>query len=180
MKKFESKVNFKFSAEDEVLFNSARLLVLFDILSKLGYHEGIDIERIGYYDFFSAQPFLVFNNDIETKLELLYYGFEYSTVGYISSSQRFTSRRQKNKHYLAALIMKDLISVKNLDGKFFYSITEKGKTVALNFKSLYAQAYRKSAEIIIKKLGKMSDNKLALNARQWLKAESFMVDLYDY
>lgn len=180
MKRFESKINFKFSAEDEVLFNSARLLVLFETLSKLGFSDGIDLERTGYYDFFSAQPFLVFNDDVEIKLELLYCGFESSTIGYISSSQRFTSRRQKNKHYLAALIMRDLISVRNLNGKFLYSITEKGKTAALNFKSLYVQAYRKSAEIIIKKFGKMSDTKLAINAREWLKAESFMIDLYDY
>jgi hypothetical protein len=133
----EKDVRLRFSAEDEDLFNSARILLLFMVLSEIGEHEGINVDRIGYYDFFSAQPFLVFGkDDNETKLKLLLHGFESTTIGYISSSQRFTNRRDKLKYYLSALLMRDLITVKNYDGQLLYSITEKGKEVAAQFKSL--------------------------------------------
>jgi hypothetical protein len=177
----EKESRLRFSAEDEDVFNSARLLLLFDALDERGKKDGINIERVGYYDFFSAQPFLVFvKEENDAKLELLFHGFESTTIGYISSSQRFTNRREKLKHYLAALLMRDLITVNNVDGQFLYSITGTGKNVASQFKSLYTKAYRMSAGIIINKLSKMSEKKLAENAREWLRAEPFIIDLYDF
>jgi predicted transcriptional regulator len=169
-----------FSAEDEDLFNSARLLILFDALSNLS-QDGVPIERIAYYDFFSAHPFLVIGKDeTDLKLDLLYYGFESTTIGYISSSQRFSNRRERLKHFLAKLLMRDLIQLKNQDGLFLYSITEHGTTTSSQFKSLYMEAYKKSAAIIVSKLARLSDKKLSQNAREWLKAEPFIIDLYDF
>ena len=174
-------IQIRFSAEDEDIFNSARLLMLFDVLEGQGTNEGINIERAAYYDFFSAQPFLVLGKDEkDIKFELLYEGFESTTIGYISSSQRFANRREKLKHYLAGLLTRDLIKVSNADGHLLYSITEEGKRVASQFKSLYTKAYRKSGRIITNKLSKMSNKKLAENAREWLKAEPFLIDLYDF
>lgn len=174
------KSEIHFSAEDEDLFNSARLLILLDVLSSIS-DEGVPIERIAYYDFFSAQPFLVIGKeDKSLKLELLYHGFEATTIGYISSSQRFSNRREKLKHYLAKLLVRDLIEVKNHDGQFLYSITDLGIKKSSEFKSLYMGAYKKSAAIIVSKLSKLSDKRLADNARQWLKAEPFIIDLYDF
>jgi len=171
----------RFSAEDEDLFNSARLLLLFDVLEGHGIKGGINIERAAYYDFFSAQPFLVLGKgEKDIKFELLYEGFESTTIGYISSSQRFANRREKLKHYLARLLTLDLIKVSNADGQLVYSITKEGKCVASKFKSLYTKAYRKSGRIITNKLSKMSNKKLAENAREWLKAEPFLIDLYDF
>jgi len=171
----------RFSAEDEDLFNSARLLLLFDVLEGHGIKGGINIERAAYYDFFSAQPFLVLGKgEKDIKFELLYEGFESTTIGYISSSQRFTNRREKLKHYLAGLLVRNLIQVNNVNSQLLYSITEEGKYVATQFKSLYTKAYKKSAGIIIKKLSKMSDKKLTDNAREWLRAEPFLIDLYDF
>lgn len=170
-----------FSAEDEDLFNSARLLILFQMLDETGYSSGANIERIAYYDFFSAQPFLVFGkDDSNVKLDLLLQGFESTTIGYISSSQRFANRRERLRHYLAGLLMRDLILVTNSDGQLLYSITDKGRQTAGQFKSLYITAYRKSATFVIDKLARLSDKKLAESSKQWLRAEAFMVDLYDF
>jgi hypothetical protein len=177
----EKATRLGFSPEAEDLFNSARLLLLFHVLNEKGNAQGISIERIAYYDFFSAQPFLVFGKgNEEIKLELLLQGFETNTLSYISSSQRFTNRRAKLKHYLAGLLMRDLITLKNIDGHLLYLITEKGKETALLFKSLYTSAYKRSAEIIISKLSRMSDTGLAQSAREWLKGEPFIIDLYDF
>lgn len=174
-------IRLRFSAEDEDLFNAARILILFDVLREKGNLNGTNIERIGYYDFFSAQPFLVFGKEEEEiKQELLLQGFESNTVGYISSSQRFTNRREKLKHYLAGLLMRNLIDVNNIDGQLLYSITNEGKRIASQFKSLYGKAYKKSAEIVTTKLSKMRDKELSEKARQWLKAEPFIIDLYDF
>jgi len=171
----------RFSAEGEDLFNSARLLMLFNTFDEIGDSTGINIERVAYYDFFSAQPFLVFTeDDADSKLELLIDGFEATTIGYISSSQRFTNRREKLKHYLAGLLMRDLIDVRNIDGQLLYCITKKGKETAVKFKTLYSLAYKKSSAIIIKKLARLSEKKLSDNAREWLRAEPFIIDLYDF
>lgn len=167
-------------ADNEELFNLARLLALFDILDEGKNACGANIERVAYYDFFSAHPMLIFNNDKTIKLDLLLIGFESMTISYISSSQRFANRREKLKHYLAGLLIRDLISVTNYQGQIVYSITCRGKEVASEFKSMYIKAYRRSAELIINRLSKMSDKALATNAKAWLKAESFMIDLYDY
>jgi len=170
----------KNSAEDEAVFNMGRLLVLFSIFKGIFPEDSLSIDRIAYYDFFSSQPFLIFNDDKESKIELLYYGFESSTVGYISSSQRFTTRREMSKFYLAGLLMKNLIQVKNLEGRYSYSITNFGENVASKFKSMYIEAYRKSAVLTIKKLHNFNDKKLDQKAKEWLKAEPFMIELYDY
>lgn len=171
----------RFSAEEEDLFNSARLLMLFGALDEIGDSKGINIERTAYYDFFAAQPFLIFaKEDSDVKLDLLFNGFEATTVSYISSSQRFSNRREKLKHYLAGLIMRDLIDVHNIDGQLLYYITKKGKEAAKKFQSLYSMAYQKSATIIIKRLARLGEKKLAENAREWLKAEPFIIDLYDF
>ncbi|GAG51878.1 unnamed protein product, partial [marine sediment metagenome] len=75
-----------FSPEDVTLFNSARLLILFEILENLGIKKGIDLERLSYYDFFAANPFLIITENDPLWLDLEIAGFETYTIGYISSS----------------------------------------------------------------------------------------------
>jgi hypothetical protein len=177
----KQEITLKFSADDQDLFNSARLLILFDVLEKTGDTVGLNIEKVGYYDFFSAQPFLIFGNEEKkTKIGLILYGFELRTISYMSSSQRFANRREKLKHYLAQLMIRDLVKVRNIDGEIVYSITADGKKIANSFNTQYDYAYRKSAKLIIKKFKGWSNNKIALNAKSWLKAEPFVIDLYDF
>ena len=168
------------SVEDDTIFNMGRLLVLFLIFEGIFPEDSINLDRIAYYDFFASQPFLIFHDDKRAKIELLYYGFEASTVGYISSSQRFTTRRERLKIYLSGLLMRNLIQVKNLEGRYTYSITTRGKEVASKFRSMYIEAYKSSAVLTIKKIYRLSDKKLELQAKEWLRAEPFMIELYDY
>jgi hypothetical protein len=46
-------------------------------------------------------------------------------------------------------------------------------------RSLYAQAYRLSAGTVVSKLKTHSDSGLRAAAKDWLRAEALMVDLYD-
>jgi hypothetical protein len=168
------------SAESEDIFCSARLLLLFSVINSVLGEKGISINRLGYYDFFSAQPFLVFSDYSSTKIDLVLKGFELTTVSYMSSSQRFSNRREKLKYYLSNLLIRALISVQNIDGEILYYITPKGKEIVRYFKSLYSLSYCQSAEIIVKKLSKLNDKKLDNEAKEWLKAKSFMMDLYEF
>lgn len=171
----------KISADDDDLFNSARILILFDVFDENDTLCGLNIEKIGYYDFFSAQPFLIFGNDEKSlKVQLLLNGFEETTIGYMSSSQRFVNRREKLKHYIALLISRDLVKTTVYNGEIVYSITEQGQNIADVFNTQYDFSYRKSAKLIIKKFKGWSTNKISLNAKKWLKAESFVVDLFDF
>lgn len=170
----------RISAESEDVFNSARLLLLFNVISSALGGKGTSINRLGYYDFFSAQPFLVFSEYSSTKIDLVLKGFELTTVSYMSSSQRFSNRREKLKYYLSSLLIRDLISIQNVDGEILYYITPRGKDIVNYFKTLYSLSYCQSAEIIVKKLSKLGDKRLDNEAKEWLKAKSFMMDLYDF
>ena len=168
-----------FSPEDVTLFNSARLLTLFDELENLGIEGGIDLERLSYYDFFAANPFLIITEDDSLWLDLEIAGFETHTVGYISSSQRYRTKRSRLKQYLSLLLSKNLIEVSNVDGKILYRITPTGIKTANKIRSMYAIAFRKSVKCVIKKLKGYSDKKLWEESSKWLEARSFQVDLYD-
>ena len=167
-----------FSPEDVTLFNSARLLILFDELENLGI-KGEDLERLSYYDFFAANPFLIITKDDPLWLDLEIAGFETYTVGYISSSQRYRTKRSRLKQYLSILLSKNLIEVSNVDKKILYRIAPTGIKTANQIKSMYAIAYRKSAKHIVKRLKGYSDKKLWEESSKWLEAKSFQVDLYD-
>lgn len=168
-----------FSPEDVTLFNSARLLILFDELENLGI-KGEDLERLSYYDFFAANPFLIITKDDPLWLDLEIAGFETYTVGYISSSQRYRTKRSRLKQYLSILLSKNLIEVSNVDKKILYRITPTGIKTANQIKSMYAIAYQKSAKHIVKRLKGYSDKKLGEESIKWLEAKSFqIVDLYD-
>lgn len=169
-----------FNPEDITMFNSARLLLLFEKLNNIGFSKPIDMERLSLFDFFSANPFLILDKNDPSWIELESIGFETLTIDYMSSSQRFRTKRSKLKSHLAFLYMKGLISNdKESRTLQLYSITEEGMRVASNFRTIYANNYRRSVEIVVKKLKGMSDTKLWKNSNVWLEARSFQIDLYD-
>lgn len=168
-----------FSPEDAILFNSSRLLLLFESLNESGTRPAIGLERLCYYDFFAANPFLVVDKEDPMWLELEIEGFEPNKLEYISTPQRFRTKRESIKQYICLLVSKGLIKVEIKGGKILYEITSRGIQTARKTNSLYAMAYRKSASFVINKLKNFSDKKLWENASNWLEAKSFRVDLYD-
>ncbi|WP_338069306.1 hypothetical protein, partial [Streptomyces antimycoticus] len=85
--------------EDEVTFRLAQLLLLLDAVAEQDV-KGASLERIGYYDFLSANPFLVVDSDGREGNMLRLAGFDPRVLSYASSSQRFTSRRERIQHDL--------------------------------------------------------------------------------
>lgn len=139
----------------------------------------LDIDRLGYYDFFAANPFLVIEESDPQRVELALAGFEARNLDYQSSSQRFSNRRARLQHDLAWLLSRGLVGLSSRGGRIAFDLTERGTQLANQFTALYAIAYRQSAEIVIRKLKGMSDTRLRNEAKQWLRADSLLIDLYD-
>lgn len=168
-----------FSAEDDLVFNSARLLLLFEELSKQS-DKGIDIEKLTYYDFFAANPFVILSDDDSSaRLDFELEGFVPNKLDYSSAAQRYSSKRESMKHYLAVLLCRGLICVTNEDAKIQFKVTEKGLSVVGQIHTMYSLAYRKSVRYVIKRLKDYSDTRLWESSRKWLEAKAFQIDLYD-
>ena len=164
--------------EDLDEFRQGRLLLLLAGLEAERAAQRPDLERLSFYDFFSANPFLV-PADAPTKARLAHAGFEASNLSYQSSSQRFANNRARLQFDLAVLAARGLVAAEVLERRVTYGATEAGKHLADSFRSLYADAFRHSASLIVDRLRRVSDTALRNDAKSWLRAESLMVDLYD-
>lgn len=159
-------------------FRLARLLVLLDVAAAQKPIKPIDIERLAFYDFFAANPFLILDTEDPERRDVLLAGFNANSLSYNSSAQRFTNRRGRLQHDLTLLIAYALVEANNVNGRIAYTVTERGSALARGLRALYAAAYRDSASIVIRRLNKLSDKKLREEARGWLRAEGFLIDIY--
>jgi hypothetical protein len=106
-------------------------------------------------------------------------GFNARSLGYQSAFHRFATRRQRMRFDLSRLVAYGLVAATAPGGKVVFAPTEQGVQVAGSFKSLHAQSYRESAQHVISRLNKLSDQRLHRQAGVWLQAESFLIDLFD-
>jgi DNA-binding PadR family transcriptional regulator len=178
-KKLPQQSKFFFSPEDAIVFNTSRLLLLFETINNLTPNQDVDLDRLSYYDFFAANPFLLIDKADPHFLDLELMGFKSNKIEYIGTAQRFRTKRLSVRQYLAILLSKGLITIENRDEKLIFTITELGVKTANKFNSAYADAYRKSASFIISKLKTYSDTKLSENATKWLETKPFQIDLID-
>jgi hypothetical protein len=165
--------------EDLDAFRMGRLLLLLHTVSVRDRPLKLDIDRIGYYDFFSANPFLAVHDDEAAERELLLIGFSRRNLSYQSSAQRFSNRRSRLQFDVSRLIAIGLVVAEVSDGRVAYTITDAGRNVADQMISLYAQAYRRSVGLMISRLGALTDKRLREDAKNWLRAEPFMIDIYE-
>lgn len=165
--------------DDLHTFRVARLAVLLDVLDSATVRKPVDIERLGFYDFFSANPFLVLGDDDPARRAIALAGFSSFDLSYQSSGHRFANRRARLRNDVALLISYGLAQVAAEGQRVVYSITEQGRGIASALQSLYAQAYRASAREIIARLDRLSDSALRHAAKEWLNDDRVLIDLYD-
>jgi hypothetical protein len=60
-----------------------------------------------------------------------------------------------------------------------YALTDAGADMTTALRSLYARAYRRSVDIVVRRLNRLSDKALRENSRAWLAAEGLLIDVYD-
>lgn len=159
-------------------FRAGQLLLLLGIMeeSRLA-SPGID--RLGYYEFFTANPFLVVEPRSPDGLRLLAQGFHYQNLDYQSSSQRYANRRARLQRDLTILAARGLVETKAIEGRVAFHATADGVAAARALHAMYAVAYRASAAVILGRLKRLSDSQLRTQAAAWLKAEALLIDLYD-
>jgi len=164
--------------EDRQVFRLAQLLLLMEVSQKSGVSIPT-VDRLGYLDFFSANPFVVVRESSErearerTTLRLA--GFSGDQLSYASAGQRFVSRRRRLQHDLALLLGYGLVRV----GSEGYELTEPGVRVAEQLSTVYADAYRESAAVILRLIGKSSNAQLRKNAEKWLGHNPLLLDFLD-
>ncbi|HEU4976299.1 MAG TPA: ABC-three component system middle component 2 [Baekduia sp.] len=139
--------------------------------------DGVGLDRLAYYDFFADAPFLVFGDDTAQRRQLVLAGFSKTNLSYHSAAQRFANRRARLQHDLSLLAARGLIAPRQASGRVTWVTTDDGTRVAGQLRSMYALAFRESAALVVTKLNKLSDGALERDARRWLKAEPFLIDL---
>jgi hypothetical protein len=139
----------------------------------------LDIERLAIYDFFAANPFLLFARETTAGTRLTLAGFNSRSLGYQSSFHRFATRRGRLRADLSRLVALGLVETLVQDGKIAFAVNEPGLELADKFASLYSQSYRESAATIATELNKLSDKRLRDNVGEWLQAKAFLIDLFD-
>jgi ABC-3C biological conflict system middle component len=160
-------------------FRLGRLLILLDSLPDLSSAKPLHLERLGYYDFFSDSPFLVLDPDDSVRKILLLAGFSERSLSYHSAAQRFTNRRARLQHDLSLLTARKLVGVVAEGRHITFSLTEEGRALAGKLKTFYAEGFRTSAEVVIRKLNRLSDKALTERAREWLRAEPFLIEIFE-
>ncbi|MEX5709100.1 ABC-three component system middle component 2 [Parafrankia sp. FMc6] len=152
--------------EDDVIFRLAQLLLLLAALDRLE-HPGLSLERLGCYDFLVANPLLVLTDEIDPdRKRLLMAGFDGRALSYASPAHRFTTRRERLRHDLALLVAYGL-AAPTVDRSILYAVTPAGVELASRFKAVYARSYRLSAEIVVRRLRRLSDQKLREQVHAW-------------
>jgi hypothetical protein len=165
--------------DDLLAFRLGRLLLLLDVVPALPSPKPMDIERISLYDFFADNPFLVFGRDSTQHRALVHAGFDSRNLSYQSSAQRSSSRRERLQRDLAMLVAYGLVRAEPQARRVAYRLNDAGSNRAGQLRSLYAQAYRRSAEIIGHELNRLSDRALQEQTRQWLQADELLIDLFE-
>lgn len=164
--------------ESWTTFRLARLLLFLDVATSQG-RPAPTVDRLGYYEFFADNPFIVVQGDRPVdeadRIELELLGFSPVQLAYASSGQRFVSRRQRLQHDLALLVARDLVVLAQ-DG---FRVTTRGAELAQQLNSVYADAYRSSAAIVLRRLWSLSGIALDNVARGWLGESWLLIDLLD-
>ena len=128
---------------------------------------GTSLERLGCYDFLVSNPMLMLTDEADPdRTRLLMAGFDGRALTYASPAHRFATRRERLQHDLALLSAYGLI-VPTVDRGVLYAITGDGLELAGRFAALYARAYRLSADILVRRLSRMSDKRLREAVGTW-------------
>ena len=164
--------------EDRQVFRLAQLVLLLDVAAanRLPVQT---VDRLGFYDFFSANPFVVTSGDEDRdatdRLDLRLAGFTDRQLSYASTGQRFASRRRRLQHDLSLLLAYGLAVVESRG----YGLTPAGQQVAEGLTSVYADGYREAARVVLRRLGRLSDRRLTQSAAAWLGQSWLLIDLLD-
>lgn len=162
--------------EERTVFRVSQLCLLLaatdDTSAKL-----TSLDRLAYFDFFAANPFVVLDGespqrDARDRLTLRLAGFADRQLNYGTVGHRFTTRRKRIQYDFALLLSRGLAQVSSDR----YAITDSGKQFANALETVYADAYRTAATIVLKRLGSLSETRLRTKAEKLLGTSWLLID----
>ncbi|RFA06684.1 hypothetical protein B7R21_18980 [Subtercola boreus] len=173
-----SDLNESVNPEELGVFRCARMLVLFAVAKRDG-RRLASVDRLAFYDFFADSPWVVVSGerriDIADARALKVAGFSQTQLSYASTGPRFASRRQRVQFDLAQLVAYGLVSSEGAE----YEITELGQDREQRMYSSYADAYRVSAGIVLRRLSSLSLTRLQTSVEEWIGHSWLLLDLLD-
>ena len=153
-------------------FRIAQLLVVLRGIDQL-----INMERLGYYDFFTANPMLIESLDTTERTALVMAGFDSRTIDHQSAAQRFANRRQRLRADVASLIAYGLAEARVENGAVLYGLTPTGSNASIGLTTAYADGLRQAMSVVLPTLRRLSDRGLRRQATEWLRVQGLDLDL---
>ena len=162
--------------EERTVFRVAQLALLLSMAEECN-TKLTNLDRVAYFDFFAANPFVVLDGessekDARDRLTLRLAGFTDRQLNYGAIGHRFTTRRERIQYDLALLVARGLAQV--LPDR--YAITSGGADFAQALATVYADAYRTAAGIVFKRFGNLSETRLRAKAERLLGAPWLLID----
>jgi hypothetical protein len=155
-------------------FRRGQLLVLLE-----QFEEPLSLDRLGYLEFFAANPYLVMRSERSQRAQLRLVGFNPRALSYQATTERYANRRSRLRSDLGALSAWGYIEISPIEGRTACQLTEIGRQRAGTLVSLYAEAYRLSVSLIRPKMRNITDTALAKQVQQWLRLGDLRIDLLD-
>lgn len=162
--------------EERTVFRVAQLALLLTAAEESNTKLS-NIDRVAYFDFFAANPFVVLDGessekDARDRLTLQLAGFTDRQLNYGAIGHRFATRRERIQYDLSLLVARGLAQV--LPDR--YGITPAGADFARALATVYADAYRTAANIVFKRFGNLSEARLRSKAEKLLGAPWLLID----
>lgn len=155
-------------------FRRGQLMVLLE-----HFDAPVTFDRLGYVEFFAANPYLVLREDSPERTRLRLAGFNPKSLSYQSTRERYANRRTRLHSDLGALAAWGYLATATVDRRLACELTERGRTQAVSLTSLYADAYRLSVALILPKMRNLTPTMLSRKAQEWLQLGEMQIDLLD-
>lgn len=176
MTRIEVNATYDWEPEAQSSFRLAQLLLLVEQAHLLG-RRIPSIDRLGYYDFFTANPFIVTSDQYpgreRDQVILKRAGFLEGQLSYGQAGQRYVSRRERLRADVASLVSYGLVYVRH-DG---YGLTDAGQDFAADLSTVYADQYREAVKVAVGRLGPMTDSRLLATVQRWFGESWLLLDI---
>ena len=158
----------------------AHLLLVASVHAERNRRKPLSLDRLAMYDFFAAHPFLIFDDQTTAPgRSLVREGLEPRSLTYAAAPDRLANRRQRIQADVTALVARDLADLAANDGRLVFALTEAGQARADSLASLYAQAVRSSAALVIANLDRLADATLRSRATEWTTYRALLIDVLE-
>jgi hypothetical protein len=155
-------------------FRRGQLLLLLE-----QFDGAVTLDRLGYMEFFAANPYLILRDDSSERTRLMLAGFNPKALSYQATTERYANRKTRLRSDLGALAAWNYVSTSTVDGLRACSLTALGRDRASSLNSLYADAYRLSVSLIRPHFRGLTNTALAKRVQEWLNIGDLRIDLLD-